>query len=139
MDETGEYGETGPSAGVTFGSQRSLSIAEEYTTSDTEDGKPATMSVEDLLASRFLLVMSCAEGSYAGTARPAAEGVGPAVANKPGKDSVWFSCRVKGAEGDEDVTAHVVGWTSGKTAWQALAPDQESLRSLVIAAHTALG
>jgi hypothetical protein len=137
--ETGEYGETGPSAGARFGEQLSLSIFEEFTTTDTEDGEPATMSADNLLAANFLLVMSCAEGSYQGTARPAEGGMGPSVSKKPVKGSVWFSCPVEGAEGDDDFTAHVVGWTSGKTAWQALAPDEESLRSLVTAAHTALG
>ena len=137
--ETGEYGETGPSAGATFGDRVSLSIFEEFTTTDTEDGEPATMSADDLLAATFLMVMSCAEASYQGTARPAEGGLGPAVTGTPGKGPVWFSCRVEGAEGDEDFTAHVVGWTSGKTAWQALAPDEASLRSLVTALHTALG
>ena len=137
--ETGELGESGPSTGAQYGDQRSLSIAEAFTTTDTEDGKPTTMSAHDLLAANFLLVMACAEGSYQGTARPAEGGLGPAPGSKPGKEPVWFSCAVEGAEGDEDLTAHVVGWTSGKTAWQVLAPDEASLRSLVTVVHAALG
>jgi hypothetical protein len=97
------------------------------------------MSADDLLAANFLLVMACAEGSYQGTARPAEGGLGPAPGGKPGTKRVWFSCAVEGAEGDENFTAHVVGWTSGKTAWQVLAPDEASLRSLVTAVHAALG
>jgi hypothetical protein len=137
--ETGEYGESGPSAGATFGEQRSVSIAEAFTTTETEDGKPATMSPDDLLAAYFLMGMTCAEGSYQGTARPSADGLGPARSGRPVRGPVWFSCRVEGAEGEATASGHVVGWTSGKVAWQALAPDEASLRTLVTAVHTAVG
>ena len=134
--ETGELGETGPSAGAQYGDQRSVSVAESFTTTDTEDGKRARMSAAELLGANFLMSLTCVEGSYQGTARPAPGGVGPATTGKAAKGPVWFSCA---AQDEEGVAAQVVGWTSGKTAWQVLAPDEASLRSLVTEVHTALG
>lgn len=50
---------------------------------------------------------------------------------KPRNQHVWFSCAIDGAEGDEDLTGHAVGWTSGETAWLVVAKDKAAAASLV--------
>ncbi len=51
----------------------------------------------------------------------------------------WFSCRIDGAEGAEDFSAQAVGWTSSKTAWLTVGPDDVAVRELVTALHQANG
>lgn len=124
----------GPEAVADYGDDVALTVSEEYSSTDTADGKPQLMTARQLLAANFMLGLACDQSTYQGNALPREDGSFPrAAADEP----VWFSCAVDGAEGDEDYQAHAVGWTSGKTAWLALAPDSETLRSLVTATHDA--
>jgi hypothetical protein len=52
---------------------------------------------------------------------------------------VWFSCRVDGAEGDDEFSGYAVGWTSKKTAWLVVAQDQNATRGFVTALRDAAG
>lgn len=129
-------GGQGASAGVLYGADTGWSIAQAYVTTDTADGQPETMTASDLMGAHFLMGYSCAKGSYRGTAKPAEGGLGPAPTDRQ-SGPVWFSCRIDGAEGDENHTGHAVGWLSGETAWQVLAADARTVRSLVTHLHQA--
>jgi hypothetical protein len=128
----------GATAVVSYG-QASLSVSQEYLTTDLDDtGKEQLFSANNLLAAQFSLGLACAKGSYRGT-MPRMKGYpGPGVTEKPLRRDVWFSCRVDGAEGDENYRAHAVGWTSGKTAWLVVAPNEKAVRELVTDTHDAL-
>lgn len=126
--------DTGPQAIADYSDDIALTISEEYSSTDTADGKPQRMTARQLLAANFMLGLACDESTYHGNALPREDGSYPTTS---AKEPVWFSCAVDGAEGDENYTAHAVGWTSGKTAWLALAPDSETLRSLITATHSA--
>jgi hypothetical protein len=56
-----------------------------------------------------------------------------------GTTPAWFSCRIDAAEGAEDFSAQAVGWTSAKTAWLIVGPDDAAVRELVTALHQAKG
>lgn len=137
--EPDEDGGSGAEGGVDYGDETGLSIAEAYVSTNTADGKPQKLSAKDLLAINFGLVFGCDEDSYRGTAAPSEGRIGPSLGKDQPDGPVWFSCRIRGAEGDESYTGHVVGWTSGKTAWLVLAPDVDTVRALVVAAHDAAG
>lgn len=134
-----EDGGSGAEGGVDYGDETSLGIAEAYVSTDSPDGKAETLTAKDLLSINFGLVFGCAESSYRGTATPMEGGLGPALGKDQPDGPVWFSCRIAGAEGDDAYTGHVVGWTSGKTAWLVIARDAESVRALVTLAHDAAG
>lgn len=129
-----EEGGSGAEVSVGYGEAISLTVSEEYVTTDTADGKPELMTARELLAVTFRLGLACAEDAYRGNALP----LDPGAARKiPAGEPVWFSCAVDEAEGDEDFAAHAVGWTSGKTAWLVLAPDSDAVRTLVVALYGA--
>jgi hypothetical protein len=44
---------------------------------------------------------------------------------------MWFSCKIDGAEGDDNFKGHAVGWTSKKAAWLVIAKDEKTARSLI--------
>lgn len=122
----------GASAGAQYGSVNSINVFDEYVTSDTGSGKPELFRAEQLLAASFGLGYACAEGKYRGTielfggeSEPDLDG--SKRSSKPG----WFSCRIDGAEGDEDFKGYAVGWTSKKAAWLVIAEDEKAARALI--------
>ena len=130
--------EGGASATASYGEAASVRVAEEYVTKDTPSGEPEPLRAAQLLAAGFGLVYACAEGSYEGTApRPAYPGGGPGPAKGPVTEPVWFSCRVDGAEGEEDFTGSALGWTSGRTAWLVVTSGEGDTRTLVRALQDA--
>jgi hypothetical protein len=125
--------EFGAEANAQYGDRASLSVADEYVTSDTESGKPELFSSGDLLAARFGLVFGCAKRSYRGTIKPLDGGLGPGFgSSRESSKPMWFSCEIEGAEGDDNFTGFAVGWTSAKAAWLVIADDKKKAR-LVIA------
>jgi hypothetical protein len=126
--------DSGPEASALYGEKISVYVSQEYITDDTEDGSRELFRARDLLAANFMLGLSCSEDSYRGNALPLGDDGYPSI--RRGKP-VWFSCAVDGAEGDEDFTAHAAGWTSGTTAWLVLAPNSDTVRTLVTALHDA--
>lgn len=121
----------GPRAGVSYGDHVSLDISEEYLTKDTPSGKAELLTANDLLAASFLLGLVCDPTTYEGTAPSHGGGVGPAVTGKKSPQPVWFSCRIAGAEGNDNYTGQALGWTSGKTAWLVVGENKTAVRSLV--------
>lgn len=124
-----EYGAT---ASAQYGDENSISVTDEYTTTDTESGEPELFTAEQLLAASFGLVFACAKSSYRGTIKPLEGGQGPGF-DSPARSSRtnWFSCRIDGAEGDDDFTGHAVGWTSKKAAWLVIAEDEKAARTII--------
>jgi hypothetical protein len=127
-----EEEEYGASATAQYGDDNSISVTDEYTTTDTESGEPELFTAGQLLAARFGLVFACAKRSYRGTIEPLEGGQGPGF-DSPARSSKpnWFSCRIDGAEGDDDFTGHAVGWTSEKAAWLVIAEDEEAARAII--------
>ena len=133
IDEEEEEGEEyGASASAQYGDDNAISVTDEYTTTDTESGEPELFTAEQLLAASFGLVFACAERSYRGTIEPLEGGQGPGY-DAPARSSGtnWFSCRIDGAEGDEDFTGHAVGWTSRRAAWLVIAEDEKAARTII--------
>ena len=92
------------------------------------------------LAAMFGLMYGCDMDTYEGTIERMPGGYpGPGMAAVDATSPAWFSCRIDGAEGAEDFTAQAVGWTSSKTAWLAIGPDDAALQELVTALHEAKG
>ncbi|SDT11015.1 hypothetical protein SAMN04488543_3056 [Friedmanniella luteola] len=129
---TEEEEEYGASASAQYGDDNSISVTDEYTTTDTESGEPELFTAEQLLAASFGLVFACAKRSYRGTIKPLEGGQGPGY-DSPARSSKtnWFSCRIDGAEGDDDFTGHAVGWTSKKAAWLVIAEDEKAARTII--------
>jgi len=127
----GAEDEFGAESVAVYGDVASLSVTEEYITRDTESGKPELFTAPDLLAAGFGLVYGCAKKSYQGTIKPLPGGLGPASSKKKSSKPLWFSCRIDGAEGDEDFKGHAVGWTSKKAAWLVIAANEKLARSVV--------
>jgi hypothetical protein len=126
-------------AGLDYGTFGTVTVAGEQMTRDTPSGKKELMSANNVLAATFGLSLSCAKGSYRGTApHPGYAHGGPGVTDKPLTKPVWFSCRVDGAEGVDNFTAEAVGWTSRKTAWLVVAHDTSAARSLAAALRSAV-
>lgn len=122
----------GASAGAQYGQVNAITVFEEYVTSDFESGKPELFEAEQLLAASFGLVYACADGSYRGTielfgGEEEPNSDVPKRTSKPG----WFSCRIDGAEGDENFKGYAVGWTSKKAAWLVIAEDEKAARALI--------
>ena len=137
---SGDRDDPARDAGVGYGSLGSVAVFEEYTTDDTASGKPAVMSASSLLSASFGLMYGCTKGSYRGTApKPSYPHGGPAVTRRPLTRSVWFSCRIDGAEGDDNFSGCAVGWTRRKTAWLVVAQDKKTARLLVAALQEAAG
>ena len=124
--------ESGPEASATYGDMAGLTVAEEYTTNDTESGEPELLTADALLAARFGLVFGCAKNSYQGTIKPNDGGYGPGFGS-PQKSwkPMWFSCQIDVAEGDDNFKGYAVGWTSKKAAWLVITKDQKTARSLI--------
>lgn len=122
---------------MAYGQVVSVDLFEEYVTSDTASGEPEPFSANNLLAAGFGLGHACAENTYRGTLPSHDDFPGPGVTEKPLTKRVWFSCRIDGAEGDEDFTGQAVGWTSKKTAWLVVGRDKRVVRELVTALHRA--
>jgi hypothetical protein len=132
--QRGGEGESGPEAIAAYGDDvAGLTVAEEFMTSDaTESGEPELFSADALLAANFGLVFACAKKSYRGTIKPNDGGYGPGFgASKKSSKPMWFSCKIDGAEGDDDFKGHAVGWTSEKAAWLVIAKDEKTARSLI--------
>jgi hypothetical protein len=121
-------------AGLIFGKFGSVSVYEEYVSRDTPSGKPEVFSANNLLSASFGLVYGCAKSTYRGTApKPSYPHGGPAATRRPLTRSVWFSCRIDGAQGDDQFSGYAVGWTRGKTAWLVVAQDESATRAVVAA------
>jgi hypothetical protein len=108
----------------------SLSVTDEYITTDTASGKPEPASARDLLAASFGLQFGCLKASYRGTIKARDGGIGPGTTKESPK-GMWFSCAIAGAEGDENFSGHAVGWISKKAAWLLIAKDENMTRSLI--------
>jgi hypothetical protein len=124
----------GASAEASYGEAISISVFDEYVTRDTESREPELFAVDKLLAADFGLVYGCAKGSYRGTIKRS--GDGPGFQSAKGKSAsasqpMWFSCKIDGAEGNENFKGHAVGWTSKKAAWLVIAEDDKAARSLI--------
>jgi hypothetical protein len=125
-------------AGAVYGKLASVAVSEEYIDHDKLDPHQAWGRAENLLSAMFGLVLGCAKGSFRGTAhRPTNPYGGPGVTDRPTTKPVWFSCKVDGAEGDDEFKGHAVGWTSGKTAWLVVAQDEQVTRAVVTELHRA--
>ena len=85
------------------------------------------------LTTQFGMGAVCRGDSYRGTLPEHPDFPGPGVTEKPLKKSVWFSCRMLYDIGEKEHAGSAVGWTSKKTAWLVIAPDDETARSLVTA------
>jgi hypothetical protein len=128
-DKDEEFGAT---AGAQYGEATTISVSDEYITSDTESGEPELFTADQLLAASFGLVFGCAKKSYRGTIQPLEGGSGPGFGgSKRSSKPMWFSCKVDGAEGDDNFKGHAVGWTSRKAAWLVIAEDEKAARSLI--------
>jgi hypothetical protein len=124
-----EYGAT---AGAQYGQAQSISVRDEYVSSDTESGEPELFTADQLLAASFGLVYGCEKKSYRGTIQPLEGGFAPGFGSSPRSSKPrWFSCRIDGAEGDDNFKGHAVGWTSKKAAWLVVAEDEKAARSLI--------
>ena len=128
----GEEG-SGPEAFATYGNDvAGLTVADEFMTNDTESGEPELFSADDQLAASFGLVFGCVKKSYRGTIKPLHGGYGPGFgSSKKSSERMWFSCKIDGAEGDDNFKGHAVGWTSKKAAWLVIAKDEKTTRSLI--------
>jgi hypothetical protein len=124
-------------APATFADRRMAGA--EYPTGDTVvvqragDGLDASAS----LAAGFGLLMTCARGTFTGTARGIAGG-------RPGRAPAaatvrWFGCNVAGAEGDPRFRGHVIGWTHGDLAWMVVGISRKRAEDLVAALVGAAG
>ena len=132
----GEEG-SGPQAIAAYGDGAGLTVADEFMTKDTESGEPELFSADDQLAASFGLVFACAKKSYRGTIKPLPGGYGPGYgSSKKSSEPRWFSCKIEGAEGDDNFKGHAVGWTSKKAAWLVIAKDQKTARSLIAGLHS---
>ncbi len=91
------------------------------------------------LAATFGVMYICDPDTYEGTIKPHPDSPVPGFAKVDATTTAWFSCRIDGAEGAEDFSAQAVGWTSSKTAWLAIGPDDAAVRQVVTALHQAKG
>ena len=124
--------EYGASAGAQYGQAQSITVRDEYVSSDTESGKPELFTADQLLAATFGLVYGCDEKTYRGTIEPLEGGFAPGYGSSPrSSEPRWFSCRIDGAEGDDNFKGHAVGWTSKRAAWLVVAEDEKAARSLI--------
>jgi hypothetical protein len=91
------------------------------------------------LTATFGTMYACDPDTYEGTIKPHPEFPVPGPEEVDATTTAWFSCRIDGAEGAEDFSAQAVGWTSSKTAWLAIGPDDAAVRQVVTALHQAKG
>jgi hypothetical protein len=137
-EEGGSEQEGGEIAAVAYGQDLSVLVSD-----DTISGEPGTppqvIGPQPSLAAMFGLMYICDPDTYEGTIERHPEYPVPGMAEADAESPAWFSCRIDGAEGAEDFSAQAVGWTSNKTAWLAIGPDDAALRELVTALHQAKG
>ncbi len=127
--EGGEY------AGVSYGQDLSVLVSDDKFPG--ESGVPE--GAQGKLAAMFGLGYTCDPDTYKGTIEPHPEFPVPGYSKVDATTPAWFSCRIDAAEGAEDFSAQAVGWTSSKTAWLAVGPDDVAVRELVTALHQAKG
>ena len=127
------------SAVVAYGKDLSLLVSDDAMSGGPET-PPEMVGAQASLAAMFGLMYACDMDTYEGTIERMPGGYpGPGMAAVDATSPAWFSCRIDGAEGAEDFTAQAVGWTSSKTAWLAIGPDDAALQELVTALHEAKG
>ena len=128
----------GELAALSYGQELSVLVSD-----DTVSGEPGTppqvIGAQGKLAAMFGLMYACDPDSYEGTIERSSEFPVPGHAQVDAATPAWFSCRIDGAEGAEDFSAQAVGWTSGKTAWLVVGPDDAAVRGLITALHEAKG
>jgi hypothetical protein len=110
------------------------SLMAEYPSGDVfmVAAKRSDLSSAMMLAASFGLMYTCGRGTFEGTA-PMIEGAGTAAQPPPGTDVRWFTCEVKGSEGDPSFRGHAVGWTSGPLAWLLIGRDEQRAKALMTA------
>ncbi len=107
---------------------------------DKFPGEPGVPEgVQAKLAAMFGSGYICDPDTYEGTIKSHAEFSVPGYSKVDATTPAWFSCRIDGAEGAESFSAQAVGWTSTKTAWLAVGPDDAAVRELVTALRHAKG
>ena len=126
-------------AGVFYGGERTYVLVSDDTFSGEAGAPPEVAGAQAKLAAMFGLGYVCDADTYEGTIEPHPEFPVPGYSEVEATTPAWFSCRIDGAEGAEDFSGHAVGWTSDKTAWLAVGPDDEAVRELVTALHEAKG
>jgi len=130
--------EGGELAALSYGQELSVLVSD-----DTVSGEPGTppevVGAHGKLAAMFGLMYICDPDTYEGTIKPHPEFPVPGSSEVGTTTMAWFSCRIDGAEGAEDFSAQAVGWTSDKTAWLAIGPDDAAVRGLITAMHEANG
>jgi hypothetical protein len=126
------------SAVVSYGQDLSVLVSDD-TFSGGPETPPEVVGAQGKLAATFGLVYICDPDTYEGTIKPHPEFPVPGSSEVAATTPAWFSCRIDGAEGAEDFSAQAVGWTSGKTAWLAVGPDDAAVREFVTALHQAKG
>jgi hypothetical protein len=124
-------------SGVFYGDERNVLVSDDSLADGA--GVPEGAGAQASLAAMFGLVYSCDPDTYEGTIKPHPEFSAPGFSEVDGTTPAWFSCRIDAAEGAEDFSAQAVGWTSAKTAWLIVGPDDAAVRELVTALHQAKG
>jgi hypothetical protein len=131
-EEGGEY------AAVSYGQDLSLLVSDDAVAGEAGT-PPQVTGAQGKLAAMFGLGYVCDPDTYEGTIEAHPEFPVPGYSEVDDTTAAWFSCRIDGAEGAEDFSAQAVGWTSTKTAWLAVGPDDAAVRELVTALHHAQG
>ena len=126
------------------GEMAALSYAQDLSVLVSDDTIPPGLppqvdGAQANLAAMFGLMYSCDPDTYEGTIERSPEWAVPGMSEVDATSTAWFSCRIDGAEGAEDFSAQAVGWTSSKTAWLTIGPDDAALQDLVTALHQAKG
>ena len=114
-------------------------LVSDDTISGGPDLPPEVVGPQSKLAVSFGLMYICDPDTYEGTIAAHPDFPAPGMAEVDAATPAWFSCRIDGAEGAEDFTAQAVGWTSSKTAWLAIGPDDAAVQKFVTALHQAKG
>jgi hypothetical protein len=100
------------------------------------DGISEETDAQDKLGAMFGIGYGCDVDTYEGTIER--NGIVPGPDPVAADEVAWFACRIDGAEGDENFTAHALGWTSTtEVAWLVVAPDEEAVRRLVLSMQEA--
>lgn len=134
----GNEQEEGALAAVTYGQDLSVLVSDD-TISGEPGNPPQVIGPQGKLAALFGVGYICDPDTYEGTIKVHPEFPVPGYAKVDATTPAWFSCRIDGAEGAEDFSAQAVGWTSAKTAWLAVGPDDAAVRGLITALHKAKG
>ncbi len=130
--------EAGELAALSYGQELSVLVSDD-TVSGQSGTPPEVVGAQGKLAAMFGLGYACDPETYEGTIERSPEFPVPGYAQVDAGTPAWFSCRIDGAEGAEDFSAQAVGWTSSKTAWLVVGPDDAAIRGLITALHEAKG